>query len=470
MIKEKLKKIKKGIYEIPKEKDMNVKVRLFLSDKIKDSLDEKAIEQIINVSKLPGIKKFALGMSDIHPGYGFPIGGVAAFDLKKGVICPGGIGYDINCGIRLLRTNLNKKNFLKKREEILKSLYNKIPAGLGAGSKFQISKNNLKKILIEGSRALIELGYGEKKDYIYTEEEGKINGANPEKLSEKSLRKGIGQLGTLGAGNHFLEIQYVDKIFNKRASKKFNIKRNQIMIMIHTGSRGLGHQVATDYMEKIKKKYKNQDEELLYIPTKDKLYNDYFSAMACAANFAFANRQLITYFIREEIKKFFPKIKIEVLYEICHNIAKIEEHLINGKMEKVLVHRKGATRSLGKGRKEIPESYRRIGQPVLIPGSMGTSSYILVGTNDAEELSFGSCPHGAGRVRSRKEMSNLVKSKEIIKNLKKENIEIKSNSEKGIIEEAPEAYKDIEEVISVVEETKLGKKVARLKPLAVIKG
>lgn len=488
MLKEKLKKEKEGVYILPKSGKRRVDLKIFLSEKLKDSLNETAIEQLAEISKLPGIES-VYGMSDIHPGYDFPIGGVVAFNLQKGVLFPAGVGYDINCGVRVLRTNIKKKDFLKKRDQILKNLFRDIPSGLGKGSKFQINEKNLNKVLKEGSRILVEMGFGDKEDISHTEELGKIHGADPEDLSKKAKRKGIGQLGTLGAGNHFLEFQFVEKIFNKKAARIFGIKKNQILVMIHTGSRGLGHQVTSDYLEEIKNstslglskseeiKKKNKEEGLLFIPLKNKLSKKYFSAMACASNFAFANRQLITSIIRKELIKEFPRKKIfvrllsskktvEVLYDLCHNIARIEKN--NGK--ELLVFRKGATRSLGKGAKELPEDYRNIGQPILLPGSMGTSSYILLGDSTAEKISLGSCPHGSGRLKSRSEMRRNLKGEEVLEELKKKNIRINFTSKDGLVEEASESYKDIEEVVSVVDRLGIGKRVARLKPLGVIKG
>lgn len=468
-----IKKISENIYEIPKTGKMNVPGKIFASDKLIGAIKEdKTLEQVKNVAMLPGILKASIALSDAHQGYGFSIGGVAAFDIDKGVISPGGVGYDIDCSVRLLRTNLKKKD-IGDKEKLIEALHRKIPSGVGKGSPFKLTKEELNKILIGGAQYMVERGYGTKEDYLHLEEEGKIPNADPSKVSQRALKRGIGQLGTLGAGNHFLEIAYVDEIFDKEIAKAFGLEKDQITIMIHCGSRGLGHQIASDYIKAMEEEYgfKNlPDRELINAPIKSKLGKDYYAAHNAAANFAFANKQLITSWIREELKTLFPKIKIEVVYEVCHNIAKFEEHIVDGKKKKVCVHRKGATRSFGPGRKEIPKSYRKVGQPVLIPGTMGTSSYVLVGTKKAEELTFGSTVHGAGRIKSRSAAIHTIKGEEIKKKLHEKGIEVKSGSWKSLAAEAPEAYKNVDEVIQAVDDLGISKKVARLKPLTVIKG
>jgi len=393
--------------------------------------------------------------------------------LEDGIISPGGVGYDINCGVRLLRTNLKKKDVLEKQKEILESLYKKIPSGVGTGSKFQMTRVELGKILEGGAEYLVSKGYGVREDYLHMEEEGCMKGADSSKVSDRAIKRGIGQLGTLGAGNHFLEVQYVDEIFDEKIAGSFGLEKNQVTIMIHCGSRGLGHQVASDYIKKMEDKYgfKNlPDRELINAPIKSPLGKDYISAMSSSMNFAFANRQLITHWVREEMKNIFPKIRIDTIYDICHNIAKFEEHIVDGEKKVVCVHRKGATRSFGPGRREIPEVYRKVGQPVFIPGSMGTSSYVLVGTKKAEELTFGSSVHGAGRLKSRTFASKTFVGEKIKKELNRKGIEVKAGGWKSFVEEAPEAYKDIDEVVKVVDELGISKKVARLKPLVVVKG
>ncbi len=469
-----IKKISNNIYEIPKEGKMNVPVIIYASEKIlKDIKEDKTLEQAKNVAHLPGIINNSIALADAHQGYGFPIGGVAAFDLDSGVISPGGVGFDINCGVRLLKTNLTKKDILKKQNEILESLDIKIPSGVGRGSKFQMTKDELKKILQDGSKYLVEKGYGIKEDYLHTEEEGCIKGADASKISDRAIKRGIGQLGTLGAGNHFLEILFVDEIFDEKIAKAFELKKNQAVILIHCGSRGFGHQVASDYIKKMESEYGFKDlpdRQLINAPIKSQLGRDYYSAMCCAVNFAFANRQLITHWVREEIKSLFSNSKVEVVYDVCHNIAKFEKHFVDGKIREVCVHRKGATRSFGPGREEIPKVYRKVGQPVLIPGTMGTASYVLVGAKKSEEISWGSSVHGAGRVMSRSKAIRELKGENTKEKLHKKNIEIKSRSFKAIAEESPEVYKDIEEVVNVVDDLGISKKVARLKPLVVIIG
>ncbi len=470
----KIKKISKNIYEIPKEGKMNVPGIVYASEKLMEAIQkDKSLEQVKNVAQLPGILKASIALPDAHQGYGFPIGGVAAFDLDKGIISPGGVGYDINCSVRFLRTNLKKQDIVKNKEKVVEAIYRKIPSGVGRGSKFNITKQELNKVLERGAKYMVEKGYGNKEDYLHMEEEGCLKGADASKVSDRAVRRGIGQLGTLGAGNHFLEMQYVDEIFDEKIAKVFGLEKGQVTIMIHCGSRGLGHQVASDYIKKMEDEYgfKNlPDRELINAPIKSVFGKDYYAAMACAANFAFANKQLITHWIREEMKYLFPKSNLEVVYDVCHNIAKFEEHIVNGKKKIVCIHRKGATRSFGPNRKEVPVAYRKVGQPVIIPGSMGTSSYILVGTRKAEELTFGSTVHGAGRVLSRSSALREIRGEEVKEELHKKGIEVKSGSWKAIATEAPQVYKDIDEVVKVVDELGINKKVARLKPLVVIKG
>jgi tRNA-splicing ligase RtcB len=464
-----------NIYRIKKEEGMNVPGIIYASKKFMSAIKEdEAINQIKNVAKLPGIIKASIAMPDCHQGYGFTIGGVAAFDLDKGVVSPGGVGYDINCGIRILKTNLTKKEIEEKKGELSTKIYNKVPSGVGRGSPFQLSKKQLDEVLKTGAKWIVEKkGYGIKSDYINCEESGCLKNSDPSLVSEKAKKRGIGQVGTLGAGNHFLEIQEVSEIFDNNIAKVFGLKKGQIVIMIHCGSRGLGHQVASDYIKLMEEEYgtkKIPDRQLISAPIKSKLGKEYIKAMNCAANLAFANRQVITHWTREAIKEIFPKAKIETLYDVCHNIAKIEKHTINGKEKEICVHRKGATRSFGPGKKEVPKKYRDVGQPVLIAGSMGTSSYILAGTKESEEKTFGSTAHGAGRVLSRFKAIKKFDSKKIREGLTDLGILVKSGSDKGLKEEAPEAYKDIDEVIRIISKEKLSKKVAKVRPLLVIKG
>jgi len=469
-----LKKSSKNVYEIPKTKGMNVPGVVYASEEIIANIEkDKTLEQVENVAHLPGIINASIALPDAHQGYGFPIGGVAAFDMDKGVISPGGVGYDINCSVRLLKTNLMKEDLKPFKEKVAHSLYRKIPSGVGRGSPFQITYKELDKILEKGAKHLVEKGYGFKEDYLHMEEQGSMKKADASKVSERAKKRGIGQLGTLGAGNHFLDVLIVDEIFDKKVAEIFGLKKDQVVILVHCGSRGLGHQVASDYIKLMEEEYGFKDlpdRELINAPIKSKLGKDYFSAMACAANFAFANKQLITHWIREELKHYFPKVKVDVVYDVCHNIAKFEKYVVDGKMKEVCVHRKGATRSFGAGRIEVPEDYRKVGQPVLIPGSMGTSSYVLVGTKKAEELTFGSSVHGAGRVMSRSKTHRDLKRQDIKDDLESKDIILKSGNNKSIVEESPDAYKDIDDVVNVIHELGISKKVARLKPVIVIIG
>ncbi len=470
----KIKKISENIYEIQKEGKMNVPGRVFASEKLLEKIKEdKTLEQLGNMAMLPKVERYSIALPDAHQGYGSCIGGVLASDSKSGIVSPGLIGFDINCSVRLLRTNLKKDEIIKRQKEVVEALYRKIPSGVGRGSKFNMTKDELKRILKGGAKYMVEKGYGEKNDYLHTEEEGCLINADPEKVSKRAMERGIGQLGTLGSGNHFLEVQYVEKIFDEKIGNAYGLKENQVVIMIHCGSRGLGHQVASDYIKAMEEQYGFKDlpdRELINAPIKSRLGQDYLNAMAAAANFAFANKQLITHWVREEMKYLFPKSKIEVVYDICHNIAKFEKYKVNGKEEEFLVMRKGATRSLGPGRKEIPLVYRNVGQPILIPGSMGTSSYVLVGTKKAEEISFGSTAHGAGRVKSRHQAIKEKTGEQVKKELEEKGIYVKSGSWKGLAEEAPHAYKDVDEVVKVSHEIGIGNLVAKLRPLVVIKG
>jgi tRNA-splicing ligase RtcB len=468
MYKEQLRKIAENVYELPKHGKMLVPGRIFLSKSLLGDVGEDSLKQIANVASLPGILEYSMGMSDMHCGYGFPIGGVAGFDLDKGVISPGGVGYDINCSVRLLKTNLTREDFKGKEKEILHSIFRSIPSGVGRKGKIQLDSKELDSVLINGAQWAVEKGYGTKEDYLHCEDSGKIPGANPEEVSQRAKARGMPQLGSLGAGNHFLDVLVVDEIFDKEVAEAFGLIKNQVVVLIHCGSRGLGHQVASDYIELMAKEYgfPDFDRELVYAPIKSELGQKYLSAMACAANFAFANKQLITHWLRECLVNYFPKFKAEVVYDICHNIAKIEEH--DGK--KILVMRKGATRSFGSGRKEIPEDYRDLGQPVLIPGSMGTSSYVLCGTKKAEKLSFGSTAHGAGRAKSRTQAHKEMTFEQAKKDMEKRGVYLEFGSKKGVVEESPFSYKDIDEVVEVSHKAGLGKKVARLNPFLVMIG
>ena len=473
MFKMELKKISDYEWEIPKEGKMLVPGKIFASEKLlKDMQRDITLNQVKNVAMLPGIIQASIAMPDSHQGYGFSIGGVAAFDLDNGVISPGGVGYDINCSVRLLKTNLTIKDVENKKKEIAEKLFKFVPSGVGEKGRIKLTKEELNEVLKNGAQWAVKNGYGQEQDWKHTEEEGKMKGADPKDVSERAKARGMPQLGSLGAGNHFLEVQVVDEIFDEKIAKKLGLEKSQITIMIHCGSRGLGHQVASDYIQLMEKEYgfPKQDRELVNAPIKSELGKRYFSAMSCAANFAFANKQLITHWIRQTMKEIFSQFKAEVVYDVCHNIAKIETHKISGKEKPVLIMRKGATRAFGPKRKELPKDYQTIGQPVIIPGSMGTSSYVLIGTDKSEELSFSSTAHGAGRVESRSSALRNLKGEDIKKQLNNLGIEIMTGSLKGLAEEAPQVYKDIDEVVLVSDKLGLAKLVARVKPLTVMKG
>ncbi len=462
------------IHEI-EDKNMKVPAYVFASPILFENMKkDKTIEQIKNVAKMPGVVGAVYAMPDSHQGYGFPIGGVAAFDLDNGIVSPGGVGYDINCGVRLLTSDISKEEFMKKRKEIMKSLAKNIPSGVGTRSELWIKQKELDVVLNTGVAWAVEKGFATKQDVENIESNGFIAGADASKLSQKAKGRGLNQIGSLGAGNHFVEVQYVEEIFDSKTAKTFDIKnKGNITVLIHSGSRGLGHQVASDYIQAMEEKYgfKNlPDRELACAPIKSELGKNYLSAMACAANFGFVNRQLLAYRVREVFSKFFPKDELKLVYDVAHNIAKIETHIVNGKKMKVCVHRKGATRSFGSGNKEIPKKYIKTGQPIFIPGSMGTHSYVLAGTKEAERLTFGSTAHGAGRLLSRSSAVKTITPEHLKKEMDEQDVVLEVGSLKGAVEEAPEAYKDVNEVVRVSDELGIGKIVARLKPLGVVKG
>ena len=479
MVELKLKKVNDYSYILDKKDDMNVPLKVFASEKLMDKMkQDRCLEQGINVAKLPGIKGFSIMMPDAHQGYGFSIGGVAAMDSEHGCISPGGIGFDINCGVRLLTTNLTKKDVYPKIDELLNSLFKNIPPGVGGKSLFKLTDEQLEEVLMRGPAWAVEQGLGSKDDLDNCESNGFLSDADSKMVSQKAKNRGRSQLGTLGSGNHFLEIQFVDKIFDKEIAKVFGItKKNQVVILIHCGSRGLGHQVCSDYLRSMEEEYPDiieslPEKNLVYAPAQSKLAKEYFSAMCAAANFAWTNRHIIGHQTRISFKEIFgEKVKLETVYDVAHNIAKLEEHLVDGKKEKLYVHRKGATRAFPPGNKEIPKKYQKTGQPIFIPGSMGTSSYVLVGTEKAMTESFGSTAHGAGRMMSRFKANQEWKGSEIkAKLLLENNIHIKAVSNRGISEEAPLAYKDVDEVVKVSHDAGIGKIVAQLKPIGVIKG
>ncbi|MBO8161000.1 MAG: RtcB family protein [Thermosipho sp. (in: Bacteria)] len=468
---DKLRKVSEYIFKIPKEKSMKVDAYVFTDESGLKEISE-ALKQLKNVATLPGIVKAAYAMPDIHWGYGFPIGGVAAFDENEGIISPGGVGFDINCGVRLLKTNLLFNDIIGKLDKLLQKMYDTVPVGVGSVSSKKFNKKDFKKIIENGVKALLEMGFGLPEDLNYIEDNGTITPASMKDVSNKAYERGREEVGTLGSGNHFIEIQKIDQIYNRKIAEKLGIVENQIVIMIHTGSRGFGHQIATDYIQLMRDKFKNlslPDKQLIYAPFKSELGQRYFSAMNCAANYAFSNRQFITYYIRKVFKELF-NVPVELIYDVAHNIAKLESHNVDGTVKKIVVHRKGATRAFGPSRREIPEKYKEIGQPVIIPGDMGTASYLLVGTDESENIAFSSTAHGAGRVLGRRQALKTLEINKILSTLHKKGIIIKSKSKKTIVEEAPDAYKDIDRVVNIVDKLNLSRKIARMIPLGVIKG
>jgi tRNA-splicing ligase RtcB len=471
-----LKRINDNTWEIPKHGQMKVPAFIYASRKLLESVKgDLTLEQARNVACLKGIQRMAYVMPDAHQGYGFPIGGVAAFDLEEGIISPGGVGYDINCGVRLLRTDYTEKDVSAKRKELLTEIFKEVPAGVGKGGVTKLSQSVLKEILIKGAEWAIENGYGTKDDLQMTEEQGRMRDADWNHVSHRALERGIPQLGTLGAGNHFLEFQKVDKIYEKDIAKVFGIDaEGQVLVMIHCGSRGLGHQVASDYIQSMEDRFGIKglpDRELINAPIRSPLGQQYYKSMCAAVNYAFANRQMIAHWVRDVFKKVLGSSQgMRQVYDVCHNVAKIEKHVVEGKEKDLCIHRKGATRSFGPGRMEIPEAYRAVGQPVIIPGSMGTASFLLVGTLEAEEKSFSSTAHGAGRLMSRHEALRRFRGEQIRDELAKKGIELQSTSWKGVAEEAAGAYKDVDEVVRVSHEVGLGRLVARVVPIGVMKG
>ncbi|MBW1971903.1 MAG: RtcB family protein [Deltaproteobacteria bacterium] len=476
-----IEKIDECRYRIPKTGKMRVDGVIYVDQKMMDEIiaTDESLIQVANVAHLPGIQKYSLAMPDIHWGYGFPIGGVAAMDVEQGVISPGGVGYDINCGCRLLITRISKKDIKDRIRELVDALFKAVPCGVGSKGKIKLSKNEEKKVLEQGSRWAVKEGFGTEEDIARTEEGGMLKGADPDLISERALERGKEQLGTLGAGNHFLEIGYVEEIFDEKTARAFNLFKDQVTILIHCGSRGLGHQICDDFIRIMMKSIDElgielPDRQLVSAYIKSKEGQAYLSATATAANFAWANRQIIMHWVREAFSSTLAanidEIGLELLYDVCHNIAKIEEHEIDGKKRKVCVHRKGATRAFPPKHPDVPKIYREVGQPVLIPGDMGTESYVLVGTQKAMEDTFGSTCHGAGRIMSRSKAIKFTKGRAIQRELENKGIIVKAKGSKTLKEEAPEAYKDVSHVVDIVHKAGISKKVARIKPLGVVKG
>ncbi|MFX1274003.1 MAG: RtcB family protein [Promethearchaeota archaeon] len=460
---------------------MKVPVHIYANDYILEKIKlDRTLDQISNVACLPGIEKHAIALSDAHQGYGFCIGGVAGTDADTGMISPGGVGYDINCGVRLLRTNLYQKDIEKILPNLLDKIYSNIPSGLGSKGKLSLNYSDLDEALNNGLNWALDNGYAIEEDLRHCEENGYLKDSNADLVSQKAKQRAIKQLGSLGSGNHFLEIQKVDEIYNKKIAEKLGVKdKNQIMVMVHTGSRALGHQVCTDSIRNIEKAMKEYnikvpDRELACVPADTPEAQNYLSQMSCAANFGFSNRQLITHWIRESFQNLFKRdideLDFKLVYGVCHNILKIEEHKVNGKKMSLNIHRKGATRAFPPEHPKVPQEYKSIGQPVLIPGTMGSSSYLCVGKPKAMDLTFGSTAHGAGRVMSRSKAKKKYWGDKIQTDLQKKGILVKAASMQVIAEEAPGAYKDIDQVVQVSHDLEIIEKIVKLTPIGVVKG
>ena len=470
-------------YEIPQtyKPGMRTSGLIFIDEPMVAQLrQDRAAEQVANVATMPGILGRALAMPDIHWGYGFPIGGVAAFDYDAGVISPGGIGFDINCGVRLLRTDLTESDVRPKIKDLVDACFVNVPSGVGEGGVTKITRGELERVATEGVGWAVEKGYGWPEDIEHIEARGCLPDARFEKVSERAISRGKNQVGSLGAGNHFLEIQKVDRIYDERAAKALGLgPEGQVCVMIHTGSRGFGHQIATDYIDTCLGAVKREgislpDPQLACAPISSKEGEDYWAAMCAGANFAWNNRQLITHGTRDAFTRIFGRpaesLGIRIVYDVCHNIGKVEEHVVDGARRKAVVHRKGATRAFPPGHAETPAAYRDVGQPVLIPGDMGTCSFVLVGLPTAMDRSFGSSCHGAGRLMSRKAATRLFRANDVVRSLGERGIYIHAASKEGIVEEAPGAYKNVEDVVRVAEGAGLTRIVARVVPMGVVKG
>jgi len=477
--------VKEGDFRYVVKKDeskgMMVPVTIYADDSLisKMALD-RTIDQAANVATLKGVMKHVVVLPDGHEGYGFPVGGVAGMDLEEGVISPGGVGYDINCGVRLIRTNLREKEVRPKLKDLVNELFDAIPAGVGSSSSRKVTGSELDDLLIEGVKWTVKNGYGLDSDIDVCEENGCMKGADPASVSEHAKKRGGLQLGTLGSGNHFLELQKVDKIFDERAAKAMGIEQGQVTVLIHCGSRGFGHQVCSDYLKISEKKIRDSgirivDRELACVPNNSNEGESYRKAMYSALNFAWSNRQMITHWTRDTFEKVMrmteADLDMKLVYDVSHNIAKVERHTVGGEGTRDLViHRKGATRAFPAGDSHIPDKYRDIGQPIFIPGSMGTASWILLGNSKSLELSFGSTAHGAGRTMSRSAARRNYTTESVRKNLESKGVYIKARSREGMVEETPEAYKDVDSVVEVSHSLGIATKVARLVPIGVIKG
>ncbi|MBI5562957.1 MAG: RtcB family protein [Deltaproteobacteria bacterium] len=482
-----IKKIAPYVWEIPKTGDMLVPGRIYGDEETVVPLRKEltrggggftpALLQVANVATLPGIQKASLAMADIHPGYGFAIGGVAAFDMETGVISVAGVGFDINCGVRVLKTPLSRKDVEPLKERLAAQLFRDVPSGVGSTGDIRLKENEIDKLLVKGAAFVVEAGYGLPEDLEYTEERGAIKGADPHSVSHRAKERQFKQVGTLGSGNHYLEVQYIEEIYDEEAARVYGLRKDQILIAVHCGSRALGHQIGTDYLktlEEASRKYgiPIRDRELVCAPIDSPEGRAYLGAVYAGINCAFANRQAISHLARTSFAGVFgiAPDAVQLLYDVAHNTCKAETHEVDGVEKKLLVHRKGATRAFGPGRPEVPLSYRGVGHPLLVGGTMGTASYILRGTELGMEETFGSAVHGAGRALSRMQSKKQWSGQEIIKELGKKGIVIRSHGASGVAEEAPGAYKDVDRVVNVMHNAGVNKKVARMRPLACVKG
>lgn len=476
------KKIGNMTYKIEKDEALGMKVPviIYADDQLLEKMmTDRTIKQAVNVSTIPGILQNVVVLPDGHEGYGFPVGGVAAMDAEEGMISPGGVGYDINCGVRLLRTNLKEQDVRPKLKELVNDLFNSIPSGVGSKGAIRLSNSQLDEVLVKGVQWAVDNGYGTKNDAEVCEENGHMDKADPNKVSDRARKRGAPQLGSLGSGNHFLEIQKVAEIHDEEAAKRMGIEQGQVTILTHCGSRGFGHQICSDYLrisEQALKKYNISlpDRELACVPNSSEEGESYRKAMFAALNFAWGNRQMITHWTRKSFERVFKQseadLEMNLVYDVSHNIAKVEKHTIDGKQKSVVVHRKGATRAFPANKEEVPKKYRDLGQPVFIPGSMGTGSWILLGQPNSMNLTYGSTAHGAGRTMSRTKARQNYTESQVKKFLSDKGIEVKALTRDGIVEETPQAYKDVDLIVNVSHELGIATKVAKLVPIGVIKG
>ncbi|MDA8100230.1 MAG: RtcB family protein [Nitrospiraceae bacterium] len=471
-----LHKINDFLWEIPRSGEMRVPGRIFASEKLVQAMDEKVREQVVNVSLLPGIQVASMAMPDAHWGYGFPIGGVAAFDPQEGgIISMGGVGFDISCGVRTMKTGLTFEEVMPRLQQLVDQFYNRVPAGVGSEGAIRLTQHQIDEMLLDGAVWAVKKGFGLPEDLAYTEEQGRVDGAEPSQVSPTAKKRQEREMGTLGSGNHYLEVQVVEEVFDQRAAQAMGLGKGDVVVTIHCGSRGLGHQIGTDALRSLagaaaRFKLPIRDRELASAPIDSPEGRAYFGAMSGGINCALANRQILTHLVREVFMDVFPEGFIKVLYDISHNTCKVETHVVNGKKKRLYVHRKGATRAFGPGRIDLPAEYRQVGQPVLIGGTMGTSSYVLAGTDEGMTAAFGSACHGAGRAMSRTQAKRQWHGRDVIRMLGERGVLIRGHSYQGIAEEAPDSYKDVTEVVDAAHHAGLARKVVRVRPIACVKG